>query len=283
MNLSEVLPTKLSSLINSYADITELRLRVGKPCRVKVGANWYYAGKDKLLASCNNALVISPAEIDECLQKACRNSVFAYEKMLANGFVVLDDGTRLGVAGKLNCDGKYVGYTSLCLRIAGFVDVADAEVINAVIAGKNVIIIGRPASGKTTYLRDVICKASQKMNVVVLDERGEVSLCSGFDKRSINCDVLLFCDKFSGAETAIRSLSPDCIAFDELGQGDEKVVERCVNSGIGVVCTTHGSVENALQSNYWLENIFDVVVYLSRDNNGLFVKKVLNIDRKRRI
>ena len=50
------------------------------------------------------------------------------------------------------------------------------------------------------------------------------------------------CNKLTGVYMAVRSLSPQVVAMDEIGGEDDiKAVKYCIKSGCSVIGTAHGS------------------------------------------
>jgi stage III sporulation protein AA len=73
-----------------------------------------------------------------------------------------------------------------------------------------------------------------------VDERGEVSSCEGFSERASNIDVIKYCPKAFGLNTALRTLSPDYLACDELSFSEIDIIKQCQSSGLAVIATIHG-------------------------------------------
>lgn len=83
--------------------------------------------------------------------------------------------------------------------------------------------------------------------IAVIDSRGEIS--GSFDGRCGNdlgagSDVLLTTDKAAGIEMAVRTMFPDIVAFDEIGNEAElKRVSESFCSGVDIITTAHaGSI-----------------------------------------
>ena len=67
---------------------------------------------------------------------------------------------------------------------------------------------------------------------------------NGVPCNDIGCrtDVLDGCNKLTGVYMAVRSLSPQVVAMDEIGGEDDiKAVKYCIKSGCAVIGTAHGS------------------------------------------
>lgn len=241
MKLWECLPCDIANSLEKLRDLRELRLRDGKPVKVNVGGKWFWLGHGKLVNSPAGAPTFENGCAD-FIKKACNSSVYAYEKMLAKGFFTMSDGCRVGVCGVMSESRVFRQYTSLCIRIAK--NVSCAQLFN-----KSVIVAGPPGSGKTTFLRDFAAKLSSEKNVVVVDERGEISSCGGFENF---CDVFLFAPKSYAFETAVRSMSPDWIVCDELSVSEIPLLQNLCTCGVKVAASIHA------------ENLDDVKILLGQ-------------------
>ena len=107
------------------------------------------------------------------------------------------------------------------------------------------MLISPPACGKTTLLRELIRKLSEKgFTIGVADERGEISgMYQGVEQMDlgVSTDVICGCDKAEGMELLLRSMSPEIIAVDELGkEADFEAVEQMLHGGAKLLCTVHG-------------------------------------------
>ena len=275
MKLFDCLPVELSNALSALHDVRELRVRNGRAVKVNVGGQWYYVGHKGLTQNVGSAFVLDEV-CDSIVRKACNNSVYAYEKMLAKGFFTLEDGVRVGVCGHIagSHDVVFRKYTSLCFRIPHHVSIVDSVTLNQCASG-NVVVIGPPCSGKTTFLRDLSVKLSQKYSVLVVDERGELL----YDDKLINasnCDVLKWSRKDYAFEVGIRAMSPDWIVCDEISEIEIPFVKSCINSGVNIACSVHGFGLDDFDKKFNLQNEFTTAVILSRNNLHFTVKKLKN-------
>lgn len=254
-------------MLRGLENIREIRLRNGKGIKVNIGGSWFWVGHNALLTSPANALHFDDV-CDGYVKKACNQSVYAYEKMLAKGYFTLADGARVGVCGVQAEDGIFQRYTSLCIRTANFVHCCVEDFC------QSVVVAGPPRSGKTTYLRDLACKLSHQCEVVVVDERGEISSCDGFEKRS-NCDVFKYASKRYSFEIAVRSMSPDWIVCDELSEYDLPLLPLACASGVHVAASVHAANLPSLEARLgrYLDN-FHSAVLLQKDT---FQKTVVTL------
>ena len=209
-------------------EITELRLRTGRPLSAVFGAeSLFLSVRGELTEHAAGAYICTGAELQDTFYKLCRNSVYAYEQELKEGFVTIPGGHRCGFAGRTVVqDGAVTGLreiSSINIRIARQV-VGCADGILPYIYDRSGLrsglIVSPPGGGKTTVLKDLIRSLScAGRKVAVVDERGELaSMFGGVPQNDLGplVDVLDGTPKKEGILQALRCLSPDVIVFDEL-------------------------------------------------------------------
>ncbi len=238
---------KLSPTVKSNAE--EIRLRAGLPLALTVAGDIVFVDKDSKLYFnyIPNLFKISNREITECFRLLCKGSVFAHGEELKNGFVIMDNGCRAGVCGTLNENLVMKDITSINIRIARQIFGAANSIVRANLMG-GLLLAGPPGSGKTTLLRDLVRQVSNgamgKMKrIAVIDSRAEISGgANGSCGNDLgqNTDVLFTHDRALGVEIALRTMFPDIIAFDEIGNEKElSSVMQSFNSGVDVFTTAH--------------------------------------------
>lgn len=275
MKLFDCLPMQLVDALYTVKDLRELRIRNNRAAKVNVNGLWYYVCSGGLTQNAANAIVLDDV-CDNIVRLACNNSIYAYEKMLAKGFFTLEDGVRVGVCGHVagSHDVVFRKYTSLCFRIPHNVSCVDSNTLNQCQKG-NVVVIGPPCSGKTTFLRDLSVKLSKQYSVLVVDERGELF----YDDElvgSCNCDVLKWSSKAYAFEVGVRAMSPDFIVCDELADSDIAAVKSCISSGVKIACSVHGFTLNDFVKKFGVENDFATAIVLNRENLKFQVKTLNN-------
>lgn len=227
-------------------DVQELRLRGGEPLTLSTAAGVRYLCPQGLTALRQpGVLVCTPAQLARCVALLCDESVYAHQEELRQGYLSLPGGIRVGVAGRAVAQGGHIrsvqDITALCIRLprrhrgcaAGLLPWLEQE--GRLYSG---VLVGEPASGKTTLLRDVAAGlAARHYRVAVVDERGELAGVDGLP----GCEVLQGYPKAAGIRQAVRCLAPQAVVFDELGEEDEvAAVAACGHAGVAVLTSLHG-------------------------------------------
>ena len=265
--MMECLPQNVAIGLSGLNNVRELRIRNDREVKVNVGGKWYFLGTSSLISSPKGAIRVGNI-CDDIVKKACNNSIYAYEKSLSNGYFTLDDGVRVGVCGPVFGKDKHTfqKYTSLCFRVPHKINVIDNEIFEK-LSYSNIIVIGKPGSGKTTFLRDFAKRLSSCCNVLVADERGELF----YDDDVGMSDVLKWTSKAYAFEIGVRAMSPDYIICDELEGQDSDFVTNCVNSGVKICCSAHGSGIDDVKKRFGVLSCFDYAVLLKADAKPIIV------------
>lgn len=186
---------------------------------------------------------LSPAEIETAAQALSGYALAAHGEQLAQGFLPLPGGHRLGIAGEMGpCGIRKIH--SLCLRIAHEVKGCGQGIFSA-LQGKHTLIIGPPGSGKTTLLRDLArLHALAGWQVGIADERGEIAACrEGMPQLDVGplADVVSGMEKEKSLMMLIRAMAPQILITDELGgKADGRAVMEAIRCGVILLCTAHG-------------------------------------------
>lgn len=224
---------------------TDIHISVGQPVLIYcLGLNRYTTKN-----------VISPMQMDNIFFKLCDYSIYKHTEEIKNGFITIGGKYRCGICGTCVKNGKDItsikNITSLNIRIPHTVENVSQQIFefkNNI--SKGLLIIGEPSSGKTTILKDIVSKLSNK-RLVVIDERYELSM----EKQE--CDVMLGYNKDQGISQAIRTMSPQFILCDELDYDDIDGVKLAVSTGVSVIASVHGKFDKREKPRQVISDLID--------------------------
>ena len=281
-------------------DLEEIRVRIGQPMEFCYSYGSCYLGKtedhiwfcqEKAYKEKEKELYrVTEQDIREMLNYISNYSLYAFREELRQGYITIEGGHRIGVAGQVTmAGGEITGIspvTFLNIRVA-HERIGCAKRMLPLIKEKNgifcTLIFSAPGAGKTTLLRDAVRELSAgtddfvKFKVAVVDERSEIAAgCHGIPQNNLGpkTDVLDGCPKSAGMKLMIRSMSPQIIAVDELGREEDfMAVEEAINCGCRVLGTIHaGSVRELTQKSYvygWMQkSLFQRFVFLEKGMDG---------------
>ena len=228
--------------------LSEIRLRKGQPVIVEYRGEYGFLGVFGLTQTPENALIAG--DIDLILNSATGGCVFGYIEQMKNGFITVEHGVRIGIAGEYVTEGGRVNtiknLTSLNIRVPhnvyGCADYVCKKIFKDGL--HSTLIFSKPGLGKTTMLRDIARTLSTQklLNVLILDERNEISAMDafgeGFDVG--RADVVRCFNKLGAISSAIRAMKPTVLITDELyGEDDLKAVKYAADCGITVIASSH--------------------------------------------
>ncbi len=282
--LKKILPNDIYEIINSkvnYKVVNEIRLRADKPIVLILGSQRVFLGQNGITNNLKYAIYSSKIMVEDVIFRASECSIYSVNEQLKKGYLVTKGGIRLGIGGDLIEEAGKVktmtNFNSVNIRLPHEIKNCSLSAFNYIVQNNgilNTLIISPPGAGKTTFLRDFVCQLSERnyaYNVLVLDERGEFDLGASGSIGNF-ADKISFASKKIGFENGIRSLSPNLIVTDELGQKEDvEAVLYATNSGVSVLASAHSdTLENFIKKPSFEElisnKIFKRYILLSQRN-----------------
>ena len=259
--------------------LCEIRLRSFSPVVLNYEFRRVFLGADKLTINEKEAIICNEADISSLIFKAAEYSVYAVNESSKAGFVTTSVGVRVGICGECVADGDKIltikNYSSVCIRVPHFVTGAADELLKKLGNIYNTLIVSAPGYGKTTLLKDMARTLSKSMNVLVIDERGEL-----YDEHIRGADIIRFCGKLYAFRYGIRSLAPQVVLTDELsGLKDWECVEQAVSCGVKTVATLHGaSLEDVKRKPEFKKGLFERYCVLKSTGRAGVIDKIFDGD-----
>ena len=255
--MNEGLKSVLALLdVNILVRINEIRIRKENYLIIVIKNTSYFIDYNGDLydypTSCG--VYVDSEAFDALFLSFCNYSIYSNAENINNGFITLENGSRIGIAGTAVYEkGEILSVkdiVSMNIRISKEVKNCSEGILNFLYINSfpSIIIAGRPNSGKTTLLRDMARLLSSGFNnkyskIAIVDERNEICGKRGCEKSldiGINTDVLTSFSKAAGIEIATRTLSPDMIICDEVSTVNEvNSILYAFSSGISFALSVH--------------------------------------------
>ncbi|MBQ9460785.1 MAG: stage III sporulation protein AA [Clostridia bacterium] len=285
---------------NKRATVQEIRLRMNRPLTLTDGSTTLFPDTDGriMYSPGENSAIVTQRQIYDTFRRLCGYSVYSVENDIRNGFITVRGGHRVGLCGTAVCSGGKItavsDISSMNIRVSRQIKGAAKELLSALYPLKGgVLIVGPPASGKTTLLRDLArCLSSgagcRIMRTVVIDERGEIAgTCHGVPANDLGlCDILNGYPKGEGIMQAVRALSPQVIICDEIGGADDLQSASCgFNAGAVIISSVHASSYEELSRRSFAPYLkecgaFRTAVILDSSDHPCRIKQIIDIEKE---
>ncbi|ASN05277.1 stage III sporulation protein AA [Virgibacillus necropolis] len=281
-----------------WTELQEIRFRLNQPIELIYDSkiDWIHSVKPE---SQDGIFV---------LNQLSNFSLYRMEDELREGYITIEGGHRVGLAGKVNTLGGTVKaiqhITFFNIRIAKQKINVASPIIPYMYKEKymNTLFIGAPQTGKTTLIRDIVrliatgWKDIPAKKVAVIDERSEIGgSIKGVPQHNvgIRTDVMDACPKAEGMMMMIRSMSPDVLVVDEIGsKKDVQALMEAILAGVVVVCSVHGQTLEEIKKRpsmqtLFQQNVFKRFVLLEKNQQPGFVHAIydevgINLLQKKR-
>ena len=306
-SLSLNLREKMKKLPKSNLNIEEIRLRSQKPLILNANnKDYFYNEKENDLdLNMNHPYIVTREDIEQTFQIICKYSIHTFMDDIKKGFITLRGGHRVGIVGKVIVENGQVKnikhISSLNIRISREIIGCSDKILDHIISSNkvnNTLIISPPQCGKTTLVRDIVRNLSngnkkygfRGMKVALIDERNEIGgSYLGVPQMDvgIRTDIIETCPKDIGIIMLLRSMSPNIIVTDEIGNEREvKALYTALNGGVSLITTVHGDSIEDIQGRKELSRLLDkelfkkVIILSSRKGPGT-VEKIYDLEEKR--
>ncbi len=233
------LPPRAAEILLKYDpdSLSEIRLRTGRPMTVTTDRGNLPTG-----------VTLSRTEMTETVSRLCGGSLHAFGDAIRAGYIPLPDGGRAGVCGTFS-DGFVTEITSVCLRIPRAIRGAGADLCRLLTGapGTGLLIYSPPGVGKTTLLRDLaaaLASPPYRRRVALIDSRRELYWETLF--RNTTVDLYLGYPKAAAMEQAVRTMAPQYLVCDELGNEEAESILGAQNAGVPLIASAHAPSLEAL-------------------------------------
>ena len=307
-SLSLNLREKIKKLPKINLNIEEIRLRSQKPLILNANnKDYFYNEKENdLTLNMDNPYIVTREDIEQTFQIICKYSIHTFMDDITKGFITLRGGHRVGIVGKAIVENGQVKnikhISSLNIRISREIIGCSDKILDHIISSNNqvnnTLIISPPQCGKTTLVRDIVRNLSngnkkygfRGVKVALIDERNEIGgSYLGVPQMDvgIRTDIIETCPKDIGILMLLRSMSPNIIVTDEIGNEREvRALYTALNGGVSLITTVHGDSIEDIQGRKELSRLLDkelfkkVIILSARKGPGT-VERIYDLEEKR--
>lgn len=256
----------------------EIKFRLGRKIAITSFIETHFLNK-----------ILLKEEIEEIFKSICGYSIHSHTEEIKKGFITLKGGHRAGICGTAVYENNILknikDISSINLRIARQILNASEEILKNLKENiGNLLIVGPPASGKTTILKDIAKNLTDK-SVAIVDTRGEIAASFyGNPQNDVgNADVFDFFNREDGIIFAIRTMNPEYIICDEIGdENDINAIKTCVGTGVKLIATAHGENIKEIKKRKIIEkilqtNAFSNIAILEGKKNPCKINSIVKV------
>ena len=253
----------LTARVDSVQEIT---LRLSLPLCIYCTGKRYYLTSSGVSEKHDDSGVIctSPEDIHSVFMRLCDYSVYSKQEQINSGYLTASHGVRVGICGTgVIKDGRIENIrniTTLSFRVPREVRDCSERMLSLMEPLRGMLICSPPSGGKTTMLRDMARRLSYIYRVTVIDERGELS-ASGQGRTGFELgfsDIYINVPKGEAVVNSVRSLSPDIIICDEIGdRRDADSVSYALRCGAAFIASVHASSLDDLRARAVTRELLD--------------------------
>lgn len=260
----DFLPETIKNIVLKAGIYNVYEIRIRKNCKLSLNVKGIFS---------DYKYVATEKDISQIINSVSQYSLYSFSENVKKGYITAKNGERIGFGGQFVYDKNEIvtikNISSLCVRIPHAVLNSGEKILELFDNGiKNVLILSPPGMGKTTILRNISCIISDKFNknVVMIDEKMELSSYFSNKEYGSHTDVLSNVKKSEGIYFAIKNMRPDIIITDEISDFDDYLaIYDAVFCGVKVICSIHSEtfadfVKKRIGKTYLKNGVFDYYV-----------------------
>lgn len=276
--------------LSEQARVQEIRLRIGRPVQLLCGGQAYLLARSGGYAlTASECMIVNRMLLDTVFQCICEHSVHSYQQEIRQGFVTIAGGSRVGLAASAvlqNGIPEQLRYLNgMNVRIACEVQGCAQTLADRVFASGacGLLLVGAPASGKTTMLRDLCRILGERYRISLIDERGELAAMHHGESPfalGTQTDVFDGYPKAIGIGMAVRVMSPQILVCDELGSAEEtEALLPVLHTGVHLIASAHAGSLPELSARPQMKRLLEggAFSYLAMLGTGTQCGQVLSV------